>query len=502
MSVTVSRSYDQKRTYRLLGTSSLDLARAEEWLNSNLPKFVYVRDYETIETTTELPALVQKYFNGNTNGNWAVLTPQEQSIIVVLRLAAVDLQEFVKLGESQRGRTLRTYNKKQASFYLTQQFQKLWTQKKVTFDIEIDGTTLNIFVTDDGMGMPVPLKNRSTGFRWHVAFAWNFTYATQGEYKNCILLLEEPGIHLHLDGQSDLLQVFDDLAASGTNQVLYTTHLSSMVDPANPERIRIVESRDHHATVLNGVVSNQRRPMAVIEARLGLRSDLTGLLGDRRNLIVEGGGDLLILDKLSALLKASGREGLSSDIYLWPAETASKTPMYAAFLIGNKWPGGVLLDQDAEGLAAKKKIEDLYLKEISASSGDRMPILLLGDAAGITKTDAAIEDLFPDDFFRGLINRAYGVAIADDDLPQDGSTLISKRVEHVLKTRFGQQLDKKKVLREMMREFAKWATVSDLPPGVADRAEALFKKINVALSANQDSASLAAKKPSSKAKKA
>lgn len=175
--------------------------------------------------------------------------------------------------------------------------------------------------------------------------------------------------------------------------------------------------------------------------------------------------------------------------------------MYAVFLIGNKWPGGVLLDKDPEGLAAKKKIEELYLKEIAESSDSRLPILLLGDAAGIAKTDAAIEDLFPDDFFRELVNRAYGINIADGDLPEDGSTLISKRVESVLKARFGQELDKKRVLRELMREFAKWRTASDLPPHVADRAETLFKKINSTLSTNESGTTTNSKKAAAKPKK-
>lgn len=77
-----------------------------------------------------------------------------------------------------------------------------------------------------------------TGFRWYVSFAWKFTHASEGDFENCTLLLEEPGIHLHYSGQRDLLGVFEDL--SGTNTVMYTTHLSSMVDQANPARHGLV----------------------------------------------------------------------------------------------------------------------------------------------------------------------------------------------------------------------------------------------------------------------
>ena len=87
-----------------------------------------------------------------------------------------------------------------------------------------------------------------------------------------------------------------------------------MVDPAFPERIRIVENEASHATVKRGVVSSQRAPMAVVELALGLTGDMSGLLGSRQTLIVEGGDDALILHKLSGLLRSDGRPYLSERI--------------------------------------------------------------------------------------------------------------------------------------------------------------------------------------------
>jgi len=220
--------------------------------------------------------------------------------------------------------------------------------------------------------------------------------------------------------------------------------------------------------------------MAVIEASLGLTSDLSGMLGNRRVLIVEGGTDALILNKLSGILGNAGKTGLSDQVYLWPAATSTKAPMYAAFAIGQRWNAGVLLDNDEAGLSAKKKISEMNLKELAANEGYEFRVLMLGIAAGIKKTDVAIEDLFPDDFFRECVNRAYGVAIRNEDLPIDGSTLISKRVEGVLKMRHGKDLDKKRVLTEMLKDFDSWNKLSDLPKGTAASAEKLFKAINSA----------------------
>lgn len=394
----------------------------------------------------------------------------------MLDLAQIDIKDFVQKGTTVEGRTERSYDKRQASRYLSEQFSKLWRQKKVAFDIEIDGSTFNIMVTDEGMQMPVRLHRRSTGFRWHVSFAWRFTYASNGDYENCILLLEEPGVHLHPDGQRDLLEVFQGL--SKTNTVLYTTHLASLIDPAYPERVRIAEIKDHHAYVIDGIVSGQRGPMAVIEARLGLTGEQSSLLGNRQTLIVEGGDDLIILQKLSSLMMAGGKEHLSNRIYMWPAEGASKTPMYAGMVIGNKWDGGVLLDSDQAGFDAAKKIDTLYLKEMAQQQNTRFRTLHIGKAAGLKGNEAAVEDLFPDKFYLDWVKAAYRIDIKPSDLPVDGSSMITKRVAAVMDSVHKLSLDKRRVLGEMLKQFDTWKTADDLPKSTVEAAEKLFAAIN------------------------
>src|SRR6266404_6370335 len=273
-----------------------DYNTAWKTVSGSIPKFVYIFDYDMSGQTIELPHLAQRI----QQVGYSKLTSEEQTIKIILDLAKVDIDDFLKRGDTPIGRTLRSYDKRQASAFLTRKFQELWKQKKVDFDIEIDGPTLNIFVQDVGFSMPVRLDRRSTGFRWYVSFAWRFTHATAGEFKDVILLLEEPGIHLHPAGQRDLVQFFNQLGEN--NQVIYTTHLPSMIDTGTPERVRIVEVRNHHTRVIKkGIVSPSRQPMLVIEAALGLSPSMSDLLGHRSTLIVEGTDDFVILNKLAGV---------------------------------------------------------------------------------------------------------------------------------------------------------------------------------------------------------
>ena len=475
--LVASRSYKAEPTFSVAGdhASAFNPAKVDTWAKKHAPKFVYIHDYELTGTRIELNQLAERY----KKQKWHELSNEEQTIKIILDLAKIEIDDFLSKGNTPEGRTVRSFDKRAASSYLSKQFRDLWTQKKVNFHIEIDGTTLNIFAEDEAVGMPVRLHRRSSGFRWHVSFAWKFTHASQGQYKECILLLEEPGIHLHYSGQRDLLEVFDRLSV--TNTILYTTHLASMVDLSYPERVRIVEIRDNHSTVKKGVVSTQRAPMAVIELSLGLTGDMSGLLGSRQTLIVEGGDDALILHKLSGILRGEGKPHLSDKVYLWPARGAPKTPMYAAFAVGQGWDSGVLLDTDPEGHTAKKKIDDLVLKDLAAEKKSKFRVLMLGSAAGIKKTDAAIEDLFDDQFYIDCVNAAFGISIKESDLPVDGSDMITKRVEAILLQRYGhKEIDKRSVMSEILRRFDAWEKVSDLPKGTADKAEKLFKAINSA----------------------
>lgn len=210
------------------------------------------------------------------------------------------------------------------------------------------------------------------------------------------------------------------------------------------------------------------------------------MLGNRKVLIVEGGTDALILSKLSSLLTKGGKEGLSDEIYMWPAETSSKAPMYAAFAIGQRWDAGVLLDTDEAGNNAHEKIKEMDLKEYADDTGHEFRVLMIGKASGVSKTDVAIEDLFPDEWYLSCVNRTYKIAMTPEDLPKDGTTLISKRVEAALKTQHGRDLKKKDVLKEMLREFDSWKAVVDLPKGTEANAVKLFKKINSSFDLNEE----------------
>ncbi len=471
---TVWKDY-QNKTYVSFEPALPEGSNAQEarnWVAKRIPKCVYMDDYLIFDGLhPDLPGLVARY--NDPNGQ---VTQEEETILIALELAALDIDDLVAKQSGEQ--TQRAYDTNAASRHLSSQFKDRWNQKAVKFDIRVDGPHLNIFVEDKGLEAFVPMKARSRGFQWYVSFVWRFTHASQGEFEDCILLLDEPGVHLHHAGHQDLLDFIEIL--SETNTAVYTTHLATMLDLGKPERLRIMEVHEHHGRVINSMVSTQKKPMMVIEAALNLAGGMSGLLGSRQNLVVEGGQDAVILNKLSSVLINSGEEGLSDRIYLLPALGAPNTPMYAGFMVGNGFDAGVLLDTDEEGEKARKKIKELYLDDLSATQKSKFRVLMLKDAAGIKQNEAAIEDLFPAKFYLECVNEAYGTNLAEADLPDDGSDQICKRIEAVLKDRgrITKSLDKAIVMKALQKRFNGMKEKSDLPTGTATKARKLFDKIN------------------------
>ena len=144
-----TRTYTGAPTFAVSGghTEKLDPTKVDAWAQKHVPKFVYIHDYELTGAQIELDQLATRY----KQQQWHELSNEEQTIKIILDLAKVDIDEFLSKGGTPEGRTVRSFDKRAASSYLSKQFRDLWTQKRVNFHIEIDGPTLNIFAEDEAV---------------------------------------------------------------------------------------------------------------------------------------------------------------------------------------------------------------------------------------------------------------------------------------------------------------------------------------------------------------
>lgn len=124
-----------------------------------------------------------------------------------------------------------------------------------------------------------------------------FMYESQGTFKDCVILLDEPGLHLHPDAQKDLLVRMEAYAKDNT--LIYTTHLPFMIDLRSPERIRVLSETEKGVIVTDDLTQSQPEGKFVLQAALGM-SGSTSYLVAQRNIVVEGVDDYWIITELSS----------------------------------------------------------------------------------------------------------------------------------------------------------------------------------------------------------
>ena len=89
-----------------------------------------------------------------------------------------------------------------------------------------------------------------------VSFFIVFESQADNDYKNCILLLDEPATSLHALKQKEFIKTISKLAEK--NQTIYTTHSPFMISQDELDLVRIVELTDRAigTKVNNKIISN------------------------------------------------------------------------------------------------------------------------------------------------------------------------------------------------------------------------------------------------------
>ena len=389
----------------------LDKARA--WAEDGLPVFIYFDDYGQLETRIHLPMYLKRKENPD---------PKTRTQTALFEWSYLDPQEILTLGlPRQDGETdeqvHRRHEKRRAlldsaSFALTGDWVEWWTEKRHKLHFDVDGEDLVLKVSDQHNEFPIPFEERSHGFQWFFSFYLVFLVESKKAHKGAILLLDEPGLHLHPTLQTKLIDLFEHI--SEDNQLLYSTHLPFLVDGKHLERVRTVHlagSEPQKAIVSNDVrPAGDRDTLFPIQAALGYSIAQTLFLG-KRSLIVEGITDYWLVKALNDCLpKLDGKAALNEDTVLIPAGGTSRLMPLASIMMASTGIGEghlmVLLDTDKEGQQAAARMNDVF--------NDESSVLMLG--AAINLTEATIEDLVPRDIYADAVRKAdYKITLNNDE---------------------------------------------------------------------------------------
>lgn len=399
-----------------------------------LPKFLYFDDYKLLEGKINLEALKGRIDNKQ-------LEEADETALGLIELAGTSLQELI----SNEGYETAKAKLEGIGASITDKIFEFWKQNQeldVEFDLKADpkdkppfnaGVNLYIRIKNRRHRVTVPFDQRSKGFIWFFSFLVWFDAVQSRTSTNdaLILLLDEPGLNLHALAQADFLSYIRALSAK--HQMIYTTHSPFMVDSERLADVRVVEDRTNEGTkVTSELGASSNESVFPLQAALGY-SIAQNLFIAKQNVLVEGPTDLILLQHMSALLEASGKQGLGNAI-LVPVGGLDKLATFVALLGSNKLQLAVLHDRAS---TPHQKLEALVRQELI----ERRRVLDFSMFLDPKSSEADIEDLIPQAAYIEAFNTAYsnelkGTPLKAKDLGKEprivariNKWLVSKGVE-------------------------------------------------------------------------
>lgn len=427
--------------------------------SKRLPQFFYFADYSKLPYTVKIKDVLKNEKLGDSDATARAL----------LMLGGTEDEYILNPNYESRKRELEN-----VSNALTEDVKKFWSQNpELRVQPDITQTTVNtdkgqqsvvdelkLRIWDNRHSLSLPFTEHSAGFQWFFSFLAAFS-----EYEHrdppVVILLDEPAVGLHAKAQADFLRFIEERLTK-RSQVIYSTHSPFMVQPGSLERVRLVEDRniEQGAVVSSDVLARDRDTLFPLQAALGY--DLAQhLFVAEHNVVVEGTSDYAYLKVISDFLSSKGRGALDAKWSIVPVGGADLVPTFVA-LLGTHLKVTVLVDSRKEGHQKLDRMaKDGYLA--------KERIILVGDI--LARKTGDIEDLFEEDEYIALYNKAFGKTLKSTELA-GSDPIVARIARHVGVERFDHGRPADVLLRE--RE----TVLTKLSEQTLKRFEDLFKRIN------------------------
>lgn len=381
----------------------------------NLPRFVYYSNYGNLDSEIYLPHVVDNLKREDLGAREAA---KARTLRVLFSFVRLKPEEILELGRDFRApdnrkptpdeiaaiatkKRERTILLNSAGTELTKKFRDWWKQGDYTFEFQADGDHFRIWVSDSKRPEKVELEDRSSGLQWFLSFYLIFLVESEGEHRNAILLLDEPGLSLHPLAQRDLSAFFENLAK--TNQLVYTTHSPFLVDADMLDRVRKVYMGADGSTLASSDLrigtEDPRKSGATYAIYSALNMNVAeSILYGCHPIIVEGPSDQHYLSTIKTVLIGNKRISPKREIVFPPSHGANNAKVVASILSGkNEVLPTILLDGDEAGRKMARDLQNgLYQSE-------KAKIKTTNAYVGFDNSE--IEDLFPTSFLAVAVDR-------------------------------------------------------------------------------------------------
>lgn len=458
------------------------LTRVNKAVEEALPVFIYFENYGILDSAIWLPRFLEDFKRSPADARVRTINAMFRHVGLdpneIAALGIEDAQKQRAAGQPPSAETLEKDRRKKeerairlnsASLDISSKFSSWWSQRRHKIRYHADGDYFRIWIADDRRpDVEIELEARSKGFQWFFSFYLVFLVESEEGHKDAILLLDEPGMHLHPTAQQELIGFFESL--SKKNQLLYSTHSPFLVDGEHLHRVRpVTEDATGHSRVDVETWPKDRETIFPLQAAAGYAM-VRGLFHHQKNVLVEGITDYYYLHALSQQCAAAKRVSLPAGVYVTACGGTKLVGQLASLFLGQDVRPLVLLDGDEAGRVRR----DALMKELYA--GHQSAVLMLDDVLGRVSEEVEIEDILGEEILLPALKSLVGKAIKLIEADRKAGSLPSA-IKAAAK-RQGIELPEAWKPTVAAHLVAEWAEKGiQLPDPVLMRAEALFKAI-------------------------
>ena len=453
-----------------------------EFVEAKLPVFIYFDDYGVLDSAIYLPNFLCELIRSPNDSNIRTINAMFKHVGLtaegIAKLGTESAQQARQQGQQptaamiaqdQQQKEERSIKLNSASLDITNRFNVWYGQRRHTIDYQADGDYFRIWIADDRRpGVKIELEGRSKGFQWFLSFYLIFLVESEEGHKEAILLLDEPGIHLHPTAQQELIAFFEKL--SDANQLIYTTHSPFLIDGENIHRVRpVTEDQSGHSHVSVDGWPRDRETIFPLQAAAGYAM-VRGLFQHKQNVLVEGMSDYYYLHILSQQCRDAKKNSLPESIYITPCGGTKMVGQMASLFLGQEVRPVVLLDGDEAGRVRR----DALLKELYSEHGSA--ILMLDEALGRNGEHVEIEDIFGEEILMDAVNTVVNKKLKLNDTDRSKGS-IPAQIKSAASRQAIELPDGWKVSVALYMVSGLAASKIVLPEQVLDSASSLFTAI-------------------------
>ncbi|MFH1230840.1 MAG: AAA family ATPase, partial [Planctomycetota bacterium] len=360
-------------------------------------------------------------------------------------VAGLFMQKLSEL--SQKPLRDRTSFQERYTTVVSGNINKFWSQEEYQIIFTIEKDYLSILIKDETYKSQLSPSERSDGFQWLLSFYTTLRSQASSSSTNSIMLLDNPALELHLDGQKDIRHFLENDVASPTSQVIYVTHSPGMVDPFKIEQVRAVELLPNNEGTK--IYNKMPRKDGEFDILQPLRSYLGSsvaysLLCNKYNVLVEGDSDKYILEGFIHKINPDIYNEICINGRLAEEESCS----LSKYFLSSGYNFICLVDADNGGRNIKNNLQGYGIP--------KEKIIILSEVFADRKEDFEIEDIVDSNLYYTAVKKAFPEITlpSHDAIVAKNGSKITKKYEAAFKDINNVGFNKTRVslaLKELLR---------------------------------------------------